>query len=284
MALLKFLAAIVLLLGLGAVSVWFYRHHPPPPAIPSTAASAAGMLRLHTVTLDRKGDSGRNHAGDDIHVHWTYTLTGVPAMDSQIVGWLGARCPKSDTGNQADSPESCAKIFIERCLANASDLPADTTMRCTLEGDTQVALDDAGLLSITQTLYADTGGAHGMPDLGFLNLDVATQHILARRDLLNISDARLQALIEQAARQMYNLDPAQSLKDAGFFDNGIAPTGNIGIRHNGLLFGYQSYEIAPYSAGQPQILVPYARLAPYVPADSPLRRLLPAAGGNRQPA
>jgi hypothetical protein len=282
MSLLKFLAALVLLLGLGAATVWFYRHYPPSP-VPHTAATAAsGTVKLHTITIDLRGDANQHAADNGIHVHWLYTQTGIPALDAQIRHWLGARCPEGEKPATADSPETCARDFIRFCENNARGSPPDIPLRCTLEGGTQVAFNQSGLLSITHSLYTDTGGAHGMPDLGFLNIDLVTDKILARNDLLNIPDAQLQALVEQAARQLYNLGPEEPLRDAGFFENHIAPTRNIGIRRDGLLFGYQAYEIAPYAAGQPQILVPYAKLAPYIPSGSPLMRLLPAVISGRQ--
>lgn len=282
MSLLKFLAAFLFLLGLGAATVWFYRQHPPPPVPHPATPAPVSALQLHTITIDLRGSNVRNHPGDDSHVHWLYTLTGIPVLDSQIRGWLGARCPEGEKPVHADTPEACAHDFIQFCENNARDLPADTTLRCKLEGGTQISFNHSDLLSITHTSYTDTGGAHGMPDLGFLNIDLATHKILTRSDLLNISDTQLQKLIEQAARRLYNLEPTQSLKAASFFEDRIPPTSNIGIRHDGLLFGYQAYEIAPYSAGQPQILVPYAKLAPYVPANSPLLRLLPAAMTGKQ--
>ncbi len=113
------------------------------------------------------------------------------------------------------------------------------------------------VIRLDTNLY--TGGAHGIPVTAFLNYD---RH-LNRRLLLDdvVQDGRRPALAD-LARKAHEV----WLMENGFTDSAFAQqwpfveTDNFALGSQGLVLAYNVYALAPYSAGQPELLLPYAGL------------------------
>ncbi len=113
---------------------------------------------------------------------------------------------------------------------------------------------------ISLDVYDFTGGAHGNPSNQLLNYDRAQQRQLRLNDILL---AGQQAAFEQQARLAHERWALPFLKeDAGYLQSWpFQPTDNFMLAKQGLVLKYQAYAIAPYSSGQPDILIPYEKLA-----------------------
>lgn len=118
-----------------------------------------------------------------------------------------------------------------------------------------------------------TGAAHGITATQFLNWDNQAEKVLGLANVLRPGqyDAYVAAL--QAAHTEwletqpdYKNDPDGYLRLWPF-----QPTDNFALTDMGLVAKYGSYELAPYSSGLPELLVPYAKLqgilrSEYLPA------------------
>lgn len=105
-----------------------------------------------------------------------------------------------------------------------------------------------------------TGGAHPYSGARYFVLDAESGEILHLADLLNTGyETPLNIEGEKAFRAARGLTEASSLDEAGFiFDNNVfALNNNFGVTQNGLVFYFNSYEIAPYAMGPTQIKIPY---------------------------
>ena len=107
-----------------------------------------------------------------------------------------------------------------------------------------------------------TGAAHGITATQFLNWDNQAEKVLGLANVLRPGqyDAYVAAL--QAAHTEwletqpdYKNDPDGYLRLWPF-----QATDNFALTDMGLVAKYGSYELAPYSSGLPELLVPYAKL------------------------
>lgn len=118
-----------------------------------------------------------------------------------------------------------------------------------------------------------TGAAHGISATQFLNWDNASEKVLGLANVIRPGqrDAYLAAL-KQAHAQWLSTNP-DAQRDPAAYSRiwPFQPSENFGFSDAGLVVKYNSYEIAPYSSGQPELLIPYSALQDilrpeYIPA------------------
>lgn len=107
-----------------------------------------------------------------------------------------------------------------------------------------------------------TGAAHGVTATQFLNWDNANGKVLGMDQLL-VSGAYprfLEALELAHARWVQKTPEAQD--DLATWQRlwPFQPTDNVALTDTGLVAKYDSYQIAPYSSGQPELHIPYPEL------------------------
>lgn len=117
------------------------------------------------------------------------------------------------------------------------------------------------VVELTVSQYR-TGMAHGITGTQFLNWDNDAQRLLALDDVL-APGAR--AAYDAALRAAYNrwLRENPAAADDPLNYERLWPfraTDNFALTDLGIVAKYQSYEIAPYSSGHPELLIPYADL------------------------
>ncbi|MER1967175.1 RsiV family protein [Castellaniella sp. GW247-6E4] len=107
-----------------------------------------------------------------------------------------------------------------------------------------------------------TGMAHGISGIQFLNWDNDTRKALALDDLLapGARPAFDEALRRAHARWLQDNPAAR--EDPQNYSRlwPFRATDNVAITDLGVVAKYQSYQIAPYSSGHPELLIPYAEL------------------------
>lgn len=107
-----------------------------------------------------------------------------------------------------------------------------------------------------------TGAAHGISATQFLNWDNASAKVLGLDNILlpGKRDAYVAAL-KQAHTQWLASNP-DAKHDPATYNRlwPFKPSDNFGFTDHGLIVKYNSYEIAPYSSGQPELLIPFGAL------------------------
>lgn len=160
---------------------------------------------------------------------------------------------------QPVSPDQAAPA--QQTIADyAADLLADAQPRTQAILSAEVAREHGRLLSLDLSGYTYTGGAHGNTNSAYFNYDREGKRRIALGDvLLPGQEARFWKAAEKAHRQwidgLEDVDPAQWLKDWPF-----ARTDDFLPADQGLQLRYGSYAIAPYSEGQPTLLIAYSEL------------------------
>lgn len=119
-----------------------------------------------------------------------------------------------------------------------------------LAADYEVKLNNTKYLSVLQSIYTYTGGAHGNTVRYSMTLDQNTGKVLSLPDLFK-DDTYLEVLNNSAAQQNREL-VYQEVKITG--------SENFYLTDSELVIYYQQYEIAPYAAGFVEYRFPYEQL------------------------
>ena len=128
-----------------------------------------------------------------------------------------------------------------------------------------IMFQTSNLVTLAFDNYAYTGGAHGNYGTEFKVLDLTKNRSLTLPDILTESGiAKLQPKLEASFRKQFNLQPGDSLTDAGLFENKIEANDNICVTGSGLQFVYNPYEIGPYAMGEIELFIPFTELTEYL--------------------
>ncbi|KJD31321.1 hypothetical protein PK35_15575 [Tamlana nanhaiensis] len=127
--------------------------------------------------------------------------------------------------------------------------------------DAEVMYQSPELASIAITTYAYTGGAHGLTHIVFKNFDTTTGNSIATSDLFSDFDG-----FKTLAKMFFdkNLDDKNILFEPTEFN---LPK-NIAYNSEGIVLLYNTYEIAPYSTGIIEFVIPFKDAAPYLAFNS----------------
>jgi hypothetical protein len=122
-------------------------------------------------------------------------------------------------------------------------------------------LDQHGQLTVVElSSYLATGADHGMPGRGFINYDRRQDRALGLQDvLLPGQEDAFWRLAAQAHKRWLVRNGFD--QDAGFVaDWPFQRTENVALKKDEVLLKYPVDRIAPYSAGHPELHLPYALL------------------------
>ena len=198
----------------------------------------------------------REFLGDDYA-----TLTPVAAVDSFRNAYL------------ADYRNEVGAIF-EKERANASseeEIPAWFSQTYSLV--TFVEEGQGGVINATANYFVDMGGAHPHQWSQWLNFDFVTGRILEKDEVFHLeASADIEAmLLDKLIRMQAEEHPdtqvnsLEDLQNMGFLQhtNMFIPD-NFLLSKRGMLFLFNRYDIAPYSAGEIVIEVPYEEIGHYL--------------------
>jgi len=117
------------------------------------------------------------------------------------------------------------------------------------------------LITMAQSFYSYTGGAHGMYGTRYYVFDLTKPRQLGLNEIVTPEGRKkLRPLLEKYFRKQNNIKAGTTLVDAGLFENKIEPNSNFFVSGKGISFCYQPYEIGPYSSGQIEIFIPLSEL------------------------
>lgn len=124
-----------------------------------------------------------------------------------------------------------------------------------------VATDSLIVLSVSSEDYS--GGAHPNSSIVYVNLDPHTGGNVGLDRFLKpgYKDA-LTAIGEKVFRRERELSDTTSFS-SNFFefqDDKFALNDNFGFTPEGIVFYYNSYEVAPYAAGPTEVIIPYLEI------------------------
>lgn len=107
-----------------------------------------------------------------------------------------------------------------------------------------------------------TGAAHGMSATQFINWDNQRKATITLDQMLQrgAKDAFISALKQAHAQWLTTQEDAIENPEHYRRLWPFQPSDNAGITDKGIVVKYDAYDIAPYSSGQPELLIPYSAL------------------------
>ncbi|HEY7462779.1 MAG TPA: DUF3298 and DUF4163 domain-containing protein [Gemmatimonadota bacterium] len=251
---------------------------PPPHAARSISRGQGPALTYETRTLERF-EPDCPEAGDSCgRVSLEYPeITTAPgdevrkALNDSIAALL---LEPLDDGTRAASPEGLAEEFLARNAEARLSLPEGApSAGWFLERKVRVIHQDAEVLSLEETVFWYTGGAHPNTSARLASFDPASGRRLVLEDLLTPGyGPPLNAIAEHRFRAIRDVPDGQSLTDAGFwFEDGVfSLNDNFAVADSGLAFHFDPYEIAPYALGPTDLVLDRGELGELIRPGGPL--------------
>lgn len=116
-------------------------------------------------------------------------------------------------------------------------------------------------LVIGRQVDAFTGGAHGMSQKTFYVVDRKELRTLSWEELFtDPKSPELRRLILAGLRKRSGLDEKAALSSGIYLEDEPAMTDNFFLTPEGLAFHWNPYEIAPYSEGHIEVIIPWEKL------------------------
>jgi len=107
-----------------------------------------------------------------------------------------------------------------------------------------------------------TGAAHGISATQFLNWDNNAGKVLGMADILQPGAHGRYVEALRAAHKRWLATNPDAQQDPAGYDRlwPFQPSENFALTDTGLVVKYDSYQLAPYSHGQPELAIPYSEL------------------------
>ena len=123
--------------------------------------------------------------------------------------------------------------------------------------------------------YSDyEGGAHGSYNIMYTNIDLNELVTISEEDLFvpNYYNSLTDNIVKSLMKQ-YDAEIPDSLLMRGFFTiDDIVPNNNFWLSDSGIHYSYNQYEIAPYSMGVIDVVVPYSEISDIILPDGIIAR------------
>ena len=208
---------------------------------------------------------------DDVCIEITIDYQLVEIGPDQIVGSINHQIRESISttlaGFIADSLEKSSDFsilsnYIIKSYEDFREEFTDYAHKWYVEIRSYFLRNDESICCMCIETNSYMGGAHGNDWLEILNFDSQTGKKISWKDLINDQDKFIQ-IAEKAFREDNELANDADLDEEGYFfeNNRYRLPENIGLSSEGMLFLYNTYEIAPYFMGRTSYTISWDQLA-----------------------
>ncbi len=139
----------------------------------------------------------------------------------------------------------------------------------TMTGYYEIKTNERGILSLSLTNYAFSGGAHGMTIMKSLTFNIETGKMYSLGDLFKSGSDYVNVLSEIIKKQIKERD----IPTIEEFDQ-IRPNQDFYIADKALVVYFQLYELAPYVYGFPQFPISVYEIQDIIKEDGPLGEMI----------
>jgi Protein of unknown function (DUF3298)/Deacetylase PdaC len=164
------------------------------------------------------------------------------------------------SSGDAKSIDAMAKDFIADFESFKKEMPG-FGLGSYFRGKVRVLISTDTLISLQVDTESFTGGAHASYTTNFVNVEpkTGTSYLLDAMLKPGYVD-ELNRLGEEDLRNQLAASEADSIEMLEFPDGKFKLNENYGFRKEGIVFYFNDYEIAPFSEGPTEILIPYEKL------------------------
>ncbi|HEX9825077.1 MAG TPA: DUF3298 and DUF4163 domain-containing protein [Flavobacteriaceae bacterium] len=151
--------------------------------------------------------------------------------------------------------------FENRFISFKNDFEADAApWEVTI--NSEVVFQSVYVITISIDSYTFTGGAHGNSVITLLNFDPKTGDLYSQDDVLKPSKDFI-SMVEQ----YFKTETATKTTDSSenyFFGEDFKLPENIGFNDDGVIFLYNTYELASYAEGITEFTIPYSEISKFI--------------------
>ncbi len=167
----------------------------------------------------------------------------------------------SEEDPAATSLEELSENFINDYKEAAKSFSEEPPWEAYLNENVYFKSDSLVSIGITAEIFS--GGAHGYKTLTFLNFNPNTGEKYSAEDLFT---PEFTGFIEGKFRSKFDIPSEDNINSTGFwFENDVFQLPeNIGFEEDKVILIYNSYEIAPYSAGDIYMEIPFEEVRPFL--------------------
>ena len=174
--------------------------------------------------------------------------------------------------NYTERYKSLSNYYYEDLARLESNIP--TWYWYYMQTSNKILFENDSILSYAVEYGDYEGGAHGSYSIIYTNIDLNELVTISEEDLF-VPDyyRRLTDKIVKSLMKQYDVDNPDSLLSNGFFTiEDIVPNNNFWLSDDGINYSYNQYEIAPFSMGVIDVLVPYSELGDIILPDGIIAR------------
>ena len=198
--------------------------------------------------------------------YYEVTYPEFSGLDSAVSNLIAKEIDASvSMGNPEANGQTMKQIgegFIQDFQEFKSEIPDGFGgWHYTAKVNVEVQTDTLLSLSVNDEYY--TGGAHGGSGVYFINVNPKTGEPFTLNNLLKPGyEEPLREAGNKVFRQVREMSDTASFSQNAFEfpEDKFTLNKNYGFKIEGIVFFYNSYEIAPYAAGPTEVLIPYADL------------------------
>lgn len=215
--------------------------------------------------LKEAGDCKNTEENACLHIAFNYPefVKGNPAflkmINQEIISFFTGFMQYNESGGDT-TLDIAANSMIAEWQDFQKEMP-EASLGWYVEGNASVVMCNPKLVSLSMSVDAFTGGAH--PNSTFVMKIFNLQNNQAFKLEEMVSDVvGLTKIAEGIFRTQLEIPADASLEEQGFeFENNtFALNDNYMCTPEGLVFLYNTYEIAPYAAGITEILIPWNKI------------------------
>ena len=184
-------------------------------------------------------------------------------------------------------PKEAVDNYIQKYIADYKELESDFITETEILGrkpsqeswfayyemsSNEILYNKCDLLSYSVSIEYYTGGAHGGHGYNNHVLSLKTGKKLNESDIfIENYDLELARIIVDAIAANNNVTNPVELENMGFFNVAeIYPNNNFYVDESGITYTFNEYEIAAYSVGRTDVLLPYKTISHLLRDDSPI--------------
>ncbi len=243
------------------------------------SGSESSEVSNYEVAQTIKSASRSFELNDSADIQGVYAMLGVSVQWPEVMGDYNLKPLQDSIVAALFGPDNVGKpvdSLMERFVSSDSNpwgdgmrvVPVDSVPAAAAESEWYVQLT-AKLISFSENeaTYrvgnsSYSGGAHPYTGYTYFTYDLAHAQVLTRDNMfVDGSEQAVLNLIKEALARDAGVDPA-ALADSGYFD--INAIGQPYLSDGSVVFHYNPYEIAPYSAGQIDVAVYGYEIEPYL--------------------
>ena len=233
-------------------------------AVPASADMATAVVEV------KKAREAKNAWGKECAIKAQHPTDAASPVARIINEYINEELGGSYMGDLFDV-RAMAAHYIAQCLEPGED-EEDMAELPPGEDRTEIArlAETDAYVTYEASTYVFLGGAHGVDNYDGMTFRKSDGRRMGWDAFVTTGDASFKELVKKGLKAYWEVGTDEELaemlilEDDRGLDDIPRPQAAPLFTPEGVKLTYQPYEIAPYAAGMPQFVVPYAEIAPYL--------------------